>query len=107
MGKLSNWPMVLVMPSRNIQAGVLALGAYIAMTSNNPLSLGGLIGFMMLGGRITSPYWSIFARLLQDIQEDGASALPGRLGTERQPGSRGTPLLACVQNSRARSALRK
>ncbi len=45
MGKLSNWPMVLVMPfEKYTQAGVLALGAYIAMTSNNPLSLGGLIG---------------------------------------------------------------
>jgi len=50
------------------QAGVLALGAYIAMTSNNPLSLGGLIGFMMLGGRVAGPLVNL-ARLLQDIQE--------------------------------------
>ena len=39
MGKLSNWPMVLVMPfEKYTQIGVLALGAYIALTSDNPLS---------------------------------------------------------------------
>jgi ABC-type bacteriocin/lantibiotic exporter with double-glycine peptidase domain len=69
MGRLSNWPMVLVMPfEKYTQVGVLALGAYIALTSNNPLSLGALIGFMMLGGRVAAPLVSL-ARLLQDVQE--------------------------------------
>ncbi len=69
MGRLSNWPMVLVMPfEKYTQAGVLALGAYIAVTSNNALSLGGLIGFMMLGGRVAAPLVNL-ARLLQDMQE--------------------------------------
>ncbi len=69
MGKLSNWPMVLVMPfEKYTQSGVLALGAYIAMTSDNPMSLGGLIGFMMLGGRVAGPLVNL-ARLLQDVQE--------------------------------------
>lgn len=69
MGKLSNWPMVLVMPfERYTVAGVLALGAYIALTSDNPLSLGGLIGFMMLGGRVAGPLVNL-AKLLQDVQE--------------------------------------
>ncbi|MGF7160896.1 HlyB family type I secretion system ABC transporter [Rhodoligotrophos appendicifer] len=69
MGKLSNWPMVLVMPfEKYTQFGVLALGAYFALTSNDPLSLGGLIGFMMLGGRIAGPMVNM-ARLLQDVQE--------------------------------------
>jgi HlyB family type I secretion system ABC transporter len=69
MGGLSNWPMVLVMPfEKYTQVGVLALGAYIALTSNNPLSLGALIGFMMLGGRVAAPLVSL-ARLLQDVQE--------------------------------------
>ena len=50
MGQLNNWPMVLVMPfEKYTSVGVLALGAYIAMNTDNPLSLGGLIGFMMLG----------------------------------------------------------
>ena len=69
MGKLSNWPMVLVMPfEKYTQAGVLAVGAYIALTTDNPLSIGGLIGFMMLGGRVAGPLVSL-ARLLQDVQE--------------------------------------
>jgi len=69
MGRLSNWPMVLVMPfEKYTQMGVLALGAYIALTSNDPLSLGALIGFMMLGGRVAAPLVSL-ARLLQDVQE--------------------------------------
>ena len=69
MGWLSNWPMVLVMPfEKYTQIGVLALGAYIALTSDNALSLGALIGFMMLGNRVASPLVSL-ARLLQDVQE--------------------------------------
>ena len=69
MGRLSNWPMVLVMPFEKFtQSGVLALGAYIAMTSDTPLSLGGLIGFMMFGGRVAGPLVNL-ARLLQDVQE--------------------------------------
>lgn len=69
MGKLSNWPMVLVMPfEKYTQVGVLALGAYIALTSASSLSLGALIAFMMLGGRVAAPLVSL-ARLLQDVQE--------------------------------------
>ena len=69
MGRLSNWPMVLVMPfEKYTQIGVLALGAYIALTSDNALSLGALIGFMMLGSRVAAPLVSL-ARLLQDVQE--------------------------------------
>ncbi len=73
MGKLSNWPVVLVMPfEKYTQAGVLAFGAFLAMTSNNPLSLGSLIGFMMLGGRVAGPLVNL-ARLLQDMQEARAA----------------------------------
>ena len=82
MGRLSNWPMVLVMPfEKYTQIGVLALGAYIALTSNNPLSLGALIGFMMLGGRVAAPLVNL-ARLLQDVQEARHGALAGRLGAQ-------------------------
>lgn len=73
MGRLSNWPMVLVMPfERYTQAGVLAFGALLAVTADNPLSLGGLIGFMMLGGRVAGPLVNL-ARLLQDVQEARAA----------------------------------
>jgi len=69
LGRLSSWPMILVMPfEKYTQAGVLAFGAYLAIGSNNPLSIGGLIGFMMLGGRVAGPLVNL-ARLLQDVQE--------------------------------------
>src|ERR1700722_10798218 len=67
MGRLSNWPMVLVMPfEKYTQIGVLALGAYIALTSDNALSLGALIGFMMLGSRVAAPLVRL-ACLLQGV----------------------------------------
>lgn len=73
MGKLSNWPMVMAMPfERYTQSGVLALGAYMAISSNNPLILGGLIGFMLLGGRVAGPLVGV-ARLIQDVQEARAA----------------------------------
>lgn len=73
MGKLSNWPMALTLPfERYTQGGVLLLGAYIGITSQNPLALGGLIGFMLLGGRVAGPLVS-FARLIQDAQEARAA----------------------------------
>ncbi len=73
MGRLSNWPMILVMPfEKYTQAGVLAFGAYLAVSSNNPLSLGSLIGFMMVGGRVAGPLVNL-ARLLQDMQEARAA----------------------------------
>ncbi|HET9146829.1 MAG TPA: ABC transporter transmembrane domain-containing protein, partial [Acetobacteraceae bacterium] len=79
MGRLSNWPMALTLPfERYTQGGVLLLGAYIGITSQNPLALGGLIGFMLLGGRVAGPLVS-FARLIQDAQE--ARAAVGIVGS--------------------------
>ena len=102
MGKLSNWPMVLVMPfEKYTQAGVLALGAYIALTSDNPLSLGGLIGFMMLGGRVAGPLVNL-ARLLQDVQEAReALSQVGWVLNRRDRAARADPR-AAARNSKAR-----
>ncbi len=73
MGLLSNWPVVLSLPfERYAQGGVLLLGGYIALTSHNPLAIGGLVGFMLLGGRVAGPLVS-FARLIQDAQEARAA----------------------------------
>jgi HlyB family type I secretion system ABC transporter len=73
MGLLSNWPGVLSLPfERYAQGGVLLLGGYIALTSHNPLAIGGLVGFMLLGGRVAGPLVS-FARLIQDAQEARAA----------------------------------
>ncbi len=67
-GKLANWPATLTMPfQRYAQAGVLALGAYEAITSNSPLVIGSLFGFMMLGGRVAGPLVSL-ASLVEDVQ---------------------------------------
>jgi ABC-type bacteriocin/lantibiotic exporter with double-glycine peptidase domain len=52
--------------------GVLLLGGYVALTSQNPLAAGSLVGFMLLGGRVAGPLIS-FARLVQDAQEARAA----------------------------------
>ncbi len=77
-GQLANWPATLTMPfQRYTQAGVLALGAYMAMHTNNPLVVGSLFGFMMLGGRVAGPLVSL-ASLIEDVQR--AKAAIGQVG---------------------------
>ncbi len=66
--ELANWPATLVMPfQRYTQVGVLALGAYLAISSNNPVEIGSLFGFMMLGGRVAGPLVSL-ASIMEDLQ---------------------------------------
>jgi HlyB family type I secretion system ABC transporter len=78
-GQLANWPATLTMPlQRYTQAGVLALGAYMAINSNNPLVIGSLFGFMMLGGRVAGPLVSL-AGLIEDVQR--AKAAIGQVGS--------------------------
>ena len=73
MGRLSAWPQVLSLPlERYATIGVLLLGGYVALTSQNPLAAGSLVGFMLLGGRVAGPLIS-FARLVQDAQEARAA----------------------------------
>jgi len=68
-GKLANWPQVLVKPlQRFIQVGVILLGAYIALTSNNAMAVGGLFAFTMLAMRVSGPLVG-FAQLMQDFEE--------------------------------------
>ncbi len=72
-GQLANWPATLTMPfQRYTQAGVLAVGAYMAMHTNNPLVVGSLFGFMMLGGRVAGPLVSL-ASLIEDVQRAQAA----------------------------------
>jgi HlyB family type I secretion system ABC transporter len=71
--ELGNWPATLVMPfQRYCSYGVMLLGAWIAITSTNPLQVGSLFGFMMLGGRVAGPLASL-AGVLEDMQEAQAS----------------------------------
>ncbi len=71
--KLANWPATLVMPlQRYSQYGVILLGAYIALNSNNPLDLASLTGFMLLGGRVAGPLVSL-ASVMEDVQKAQAA----------------------------------
>jgi HlyB family type I secretion system ABC transporter len=77
--KLANWPATLTMPfQRYSQFGVMAVGAYIALNSNNPLDIGSLMGFMMLGGRVAGPLVSL-STLMEDVQRAQASI--GQVGS--------------------------
>jgi HlyB family type I secretion system ABC transporter len=77
-GKLANWPSTLSLPfQKYCSFGVLALGAYIGIASNNPADLGSLFGFMMLGGRVAGPLVSI-ATIMEDVQK--ARAAIGQVG---------------------------
>jgi HlyB family type I secretion system ABC transporter len=71
--KLANWPATLVFPlQRYCQYGALTLGAYLALSSNNPLDVGSLTGFMLLGGRVAGPLVSL-AGIMEDVQKAEAS----------------------------------
>ncbi len=77
--KLGNWPATLSMPlQRYCSYGVMLLGAWITLSSNNALDLGSLMGFMMLGGRVAGPLVSL-AGLMEDVQK--AQAAIGMVGS--------------------------
>ena len=56
----------------------MLLGAWIALSSNNPLDVGSLMGFMMLGGRVAGPLVSL-AGVMEDVQK--AQAAIGMVGS--------------------------
>lgn len=77
--KLANWPASISLPlQRYSQFGVLVLGAYIALNSNNPLDIGSLTGFMLLGGRVAGPLVSL-AGIMEDLQK--AQSAIGQVGS--------------------------
>ena len=77
--ELGNWPSTLALPlQRYSQFGVMMLGAYIAVTSNNPLDVGSLTGFMMLGGRVAGPLINL-AGVMESVQE--AQSAIGMVGS--------------------------
>ena len=70
-GRMSNWPQTIIMPIEMfITRGIILVGAYLALTDTTGSSVGagGLVAFMMLGGRVASPLVG-FARLLEDFTE--------------------------------------
>jgi ABC-type bacteriocin/lantibiotic exporter with double-glycine peptidase domain len=77
--RLANWPATLTLPlQRYCMYGAITLGAYIALNSNNPLDIGSLTGFMLLGGRVAGPLVSL-AGVMEDVQK--AQAAIGQVGS--------------------------
>ncbi|HEY0419938.1 MAG TPA: ABC transporter transmembrane domain-containing protein, partial [Acetobacteraceae bacterium] len=74
LGDVSNWPQTLVTPlEAMITRGVLMLGAYLALV-NGGATLGSLLAFMMLSGRVGQPLVSL-AKLLEDLEDVRASVV--------------------------------
>jgi ABC-type bacteriocin/lantibiotic exporter with double-glycine peptidase domain len=68
-GRLSNWPQTLVQPLEMfMNRGVLLVGAYLVIVNSSSVSAGGLIAFMMLGGRVAAPLVQ-FAKLMEDFED--------------------------------------
>ncbi len=80
VGNLSNWSQTLVSPFESmINRGILLVGAYIALTSPTGVSVGALLAFMMLSGRVASPLVSM-AKLIEDMEEvRSATGIAGRV----------------------------
>ena len=68
-GQLSNWPQTIINPIEGfIQRGVLLVGAYLALSDDTGIAIGGLLAFIMLGGRVTQPLVGL-ARLIEDFED--------------------------------------
>jgi len=67
-GRLANWPSTLAMPIEMFISGVILVGAYLLLTGSSTLGAGGLVAFMMLGGRVASPLVSL-AKLLEEFTD--------------------------------------
>ena len=69
LGNISNWPQTLVTPLESfMNRGVLLVGAYIALEGGTGVSIGALLAFMMLSGRVAQPLVST-AKLVEDLEE--------------------------------------
>lgn len=72
-GRLANWPQTIITPIEMfIQRGVILVGAYIALSDQTGIAVGGLIAFMMLGSRVSQPLVGL-ARLIEDFEDVRAS----------------------------------
>jgi ABC-type bacteriocin/lantibiotic exporter with double-glycine peptidase domain len=72
-GRLANWSQSLIAPLESfLQRGVLMVGAYMALQDATGVAAGGLVAFMMLGGRAAQPMVGL-ARLLEDFEQARAS----------------------------------
>ena len=68
-GRVANWPLTIINPiERFIERGIILVGAYMALIHAGDVGVGGLVAFMMLGGRVTSPLIGL-AKLMEDFTE--------------------------------------
>ncbi len=68
-GRLGNLTQMIATPIEGfMQRGVLLIGAYMALSSDGSVAVGGLVAFMMLSGRVAQPLASL-AKLMEDIEE--------------------------------------
>nr|WP_203414818.1 peptidase domain-containing ABC transporter [Entomobacter blattae] len=73
VGRMNNIPSTLVQPFEFfVSRGIVLIGAYLAITGSVSIGAGGLMAFMMLGGRVAAPLVNM-ARLLDDINETRSS----------------------------------
>ncbi len=71
--RLANTVNTLVTPlERFMGFGIILVGAYLVLINASGVEVGGLVAFMMLGGRVAQPLVG-FARLLEDLNEVKAS----------------------------------
>ena len=77
-GRIANCAQTVVTPfERFINQGVLLVGAYVVLTAPNGMigiTAGGLIAFMLLGGRVAAPLVGL-AKLMQDVEDVRTSVL--------------------------------
>ena len=67
--RLANTVNTLVTPlERFMGFGIILIGAYLVLINASGVEVGGLVAFMMLGGRVAQPLVS-FARILEDLNE--------------------------------------
>jgi ABC-type bacteriocin/lantibiotic exporter with double-glycine peptidase domain len=68
-GRMANWPQSLVVPlEMMIQRGVLLIGCFLILNGSSGVSAGGLIAFMLLGGRLAAPLVQA-SKLMEDFEE--------------------------------------
>jgi len=85
MGDISNWPQTLVVPFENfMNRGVLLIGAWMAVEGGLTVSLGSLMAFMMLSGRVAQPLVSM-AKLVEDLEETRASVALAAMVLNNRP----------------------
>ena len=69
LSRVGNWPQTLVLPfERFIYAGTLLVGAWLSVAGDSAITIGSLMAFAMIAGRVATPLSSL-AQLLQEYGE--------------------------------------